>query len=224
MELVMKTTAIDLTESSVNIDSLLDVYVETQKANGVDPGFEESVIEVTSSGSFVKVKSDEPSRDEPKQKETPCKKCGGGESCGNECKEEKSDKYKLPEYMVNKMGLFDNDMSPEIYDGEEDDDAYICEYCTELGYRKEYKSYICDMCRVCETCPEFENDECSGCTFSSYRTGQLYSDVLRNSGDNSYLEDDEKEIIDGIKGDAFKDSDVRKPDTSFTILDYDHKY
>ena len=208
---------VDMTESNINIDAMLDVYVNAQKDAGIDPGLEECELEVDKRGSIVRKKpklDEEPVKDKPK-----CSSCGS-------CKSEKSNKPELPWYMVNRLGLFEDSMSPEIDDGDDDDETYICEYCTDIGYKKEYKPYMCDTCDVCSTCPEYENNDCSGCGYSIYRTGRLYSQELANRGEEIPLDADEKEIIDYVNNpDIVKEEiEARIPNFDFTILDYDHKY
>lgn len=220
----MKSRAIDLTETNVNIDALLDVYVETQKANGMDPKMEECEFDIDVDGKITKIPITEK---EDKKKESSCSgncKDGGCSHCHP--KEDNSKKgTDTPWYMQNRLGLFEDAMSPELEDQLDDEDSvYVCEYCTDIGYKKDYKSYLCDTCNVCESCAEFENEECSGCTYSIYRTGRLYSAELADNGEEVLPEEDERMVLKDIKDGIQTDFDMRSPDLSFTILDYDHKY
>ena len=218
----MNSRMIDLTETNVNIDALLDVFVETQKANGMDPMMEECEFDIDNDGKITKVQT----KKEDKKESAHCSgNCDGG--CSHHCHPEKksSEDGGIPWYMQNRLGLFEDSMSPELEDQlEDDDDIYVCEYCSDIGYKKEYKSYLCDTCNVCETCPEFENEECSGCTFSMYRTGRPYSAELASRGEEVALEDDERLVLKDIRDGVQSDTERREPDLSFTILDYDHKY
>lgn len=70
----------------------------------------------------------------------------------------------------------------EDFDDEDDGDGiYVCEYCDLLGYHQKYRPEICDTCRMCETCAEYEDGDCSGCTYSVYRDGQYYRDKIPES-------------------------------------------
>lgn len=216
----MNTRTIDLTETNINIDNLLDVYVRTQMENGIDVGMKEVNVEIDNDGHVIRDKFGHHGQ------ETKSKSCDG--SCGG-CgdhheKSVKKDDSSVPWYMRGKMGLFGEDASSELDDElDAGDGKYICEYCSDIGIKKEYKSYICDTCRACESCSEYDGGDCDGCTYSMYRTGELYSKELAKNGDTSYLEEDEKEIIESIEERNFDDR-VKDFDTSFTIMNYDHIY
>lgn len=211
----MTTRSIDLTETGLNIDDLLDVYVRTQKENGMDPHMKEVDVIIDNDGKVVRDKFGH--YEESHEKKKPCQECA--HPCMATTTEET-----VPWYMRNRMGLFGEDASSELED-DEDDGPYICEYCSEIGFKKEYKPYICDTCTACESCTEFESQDCDGCGYSKYRTGQFYSQVLAKSGDQSYLDEGEQELIDEIQsGDYEDDDEVRNPNLSFTIMNYDHTY
>ena len=217
----------DITADGINIDSMLDVYVNTQKESGIDPGLEECEFEVSNKGDIIRKKpivDDEPTKEQEKKED--------GEKCSGNCKschcdgEDKSDKFEKPWYLKNKLGLFEDSMSPEIEDDEDDDETYVCEYCSDVGYKKEYKSYLCDTCNVCETCTEYANEECSGCGYSVYRTGRTYSQEMADRGENIPLDKDEQELIDySNHPETFEEeTEIRDIDNEFSIMDYDHKY
>lgn len=201
---------IDLTEFNINIDDLLDVYKDALNEAGVETGLVESNLDVDSKGNVYKVST---TKDESKKG---CSKCG---KCDTEAKKQSGDIYHSN--YTSGLGKFSDFMSPEL---EEDDDGiYVCEYCTELGYKKEYTPYLCDECVACETCSELESGDCSGCTFSSYRTGRLYSEELRNNGQEVPLDEENVELM--LKFDTEVYDNVRRtPSESFSVLDHDHRY
>lgn len=105
-------------------------------------------------------------------------------------------------------GVFGNE------DGDDDDDTYVCEYCTNLGYSGKYKAHICDNCTKCEGCSDFINGHCDGCTFSKTRTGQLYSETL---GLNQIVDPDDLEILEESKN---THESRRRKFGGFSILNY----
>lgn len=207
---------IDLTETNVNIDNLLDVFVQTQREHGVDVGMVEVDVHIDDDGKVTRDKFGHHTA--KKQKKNPCSACNS--SC-----EKSMGGGEAPWYMRNRMGLFGEDASEEVeIENDEDDGVYICGYCNDIGYKKEYKSYICDTCHACENCSEFESGDCDGCTYSMYRTGEFYSKELAKKGDHSFLEEGETGIISSIEEGDFDDEDERMPDHSFTVMNYDHSY
>lgn len=210
---------IDLTETNVNIDNLLDVFIQTQREHGVDVGMVEVDVHVDDDGKVTRDKFGHHA--EERAKKNPCSACES--SCE---KPEKEEDTTMPWYMVNRMGLFGEDASDEvdIDDDDEEDGVYICGYCNDIGFKKEYKSYICDTCHACETCSEFESGDCDGCSYSMYRTGEFYSKELEKKGNHSFLEEGETELISSIEDGDFDDETGRGPDHSFTVMNYDHSY
>lgn len=190
-EYLMRGKEIDLTQTSINIDALLDVYVQTQKEAGKDPELEERNLVIDDSGNLVR---------------------------SNKPKEEQKEKKSVG------LGSFYDLMSDELMD-EEDEGPYVCEYCSDIGYRKEYKPHICDTCDTCGVCTEYQQDECSGCEYSIYRTGRLYGEELRSHGVEVQLEEEEQNIIRTIQSRSYdnKDDELLTPSLSFTVMDYDHK-
>ena len=214
----------DVTADSINIDSMLDVYVNTQKEAGINPGLEECEFEISNRGDIIRkkpiVNDDDDNKPEEKECSGSCKKCG----CHD--KKEQSGAFEIPWYLKNKLGLFEDSMSSEIDTSDDSDEVYVCEYCSDIGYKKEYKPYLCDTCNVCETCPEYSSEECSGCEYSIYRTGKTYSQELADRGEDVPLGDDEQTLINysGQPETFEEEDDVRDTDNEFSILDYDHKY
>lgn len=213
----------DVTADGINIDSMLDVYVNAQKEAGMDPGLEECEFEISNKGDIIRKKPIVDKEDEPEQKKCP----GSCNKCGKDSKEKDDDKgFEMPWYFKNKLGLFEDSMSSEIETNDEDDEVYVCEYCSDIGYKKEYKPYLCDTCNVCETCPEYSSEECSGCEYSVYRTGRTYAQELSDRGEDVPLDDDEQTLIRySTHPETFEEEDeTRDVDDDFSILDYDHKY
>lgn len=97
---------------------------------------------------------------------------------------------------------------------DDDDDTYVCEYCTNLGYSGKYKAHICDNCTKCEGCSDFINGNCDGCSFSKTRTGQLYSETL---GLDQIVDPDDLEILEESKNNY---ESRRRKFGGFSILNY----
>lgn len=109
---------------------------------------------------------------------------------------------------------FDNFYNGIFGDEDDDDnDEYVCEYCTDLGYTGKYKSYICDNCCKCEGCSEFMNGTCDGCSYSRTRTGVLYSETL---GLDQIVDPEDLDIIQKGK----ETEHVRREFGGFSILDH----
>lgn len=96
---------------------------------------------------------------------------------------------------------------------DDDNDEYICDYCTELGYNQKYKPYICDNCTKCESCSEFLNGSCDGCTYSKTRTGRLYSESLTK---DQIVDSDDLDILE----ESGSTVNHRKPMGQFSTLNY----
>lgn len=142
---------IDLTNNFLNIDKLCDVLVTTQKSNGEEISFKERTYD-----------DEEPEK--PKtSKESECHGCG--KPCHKENDNPTRNRF---------IGLLEDDDD----DDDDEDDFYLCEYCDSLGYRQKYDASRCDSCSVCESCTEYEEGECSGCSYSIYRDGTYYRDRI----------------------------------------------
>ena len=202
MGLLKRTT--DLTEFNINIDDLLDVYKGVQEEAGIDTGLVESNLDVDSKGNVIKAAK-------PDDNKKGCSGCSGNCECKKEDKS--SDIYHSD--FSSKLGRFADFMSPEIEESE-GDGIYVCEYCTTLGYKKEYTPYLCDTCTACDGCNEFESGDCSGCTFSTYRTGRLYSDELRDNCQEVPVDEEHEDLL--LKFDADEYDNERRPSNkSFSI-------
>lgn len=202
----------DLTEFNINIDDLLDVYKGVQEEAGIDTGLVESNLDVDSKGNVVKV--DKTGSDSKKG----CSRCNG--NC--ECKKEDKPNDIYHSGFSSRLGRFKDFMSPEIEDLE-GDGVYVCEYCMTLGYKKEYTPYLCDTCTNCEGCNEFESGDCSGCSFSTYRTGRLYSDELRDSGQEVPVDEEHEELLLKFDTEDYG-NERRSSNKNFSIVDYNHRY
>lgn len=86
------------------------------------------------------------------------------------------------QHTQKKGGWFCGVFMTEDDDFDDDGDGiYVCEYCDKLGYHQKYRPEICDSCRVCDSCNQYENGECSGCSYSIYRDGEYYRDKISES-------------------------------------------
>lgn len=167
-------SGIDITHNFLNIDSLCDVLVTTQKSNGETTSFRQKTYD----------EDDEPQK--PKtSKEHDC------HACGKSCRKEEEDNPNRNRF----IGLLEDDD-----DEDDEDDFYLCEYCDSLGYRQKYDASRCDTCSVCESCDEYEEGECSGCSYSIYRDGSYYRD--RVNADDLMESDDTKIFKELDSGDV----------------------
>lgn len=155
----------DYTKNYINIDTLCDALSTTEEDLGIDKTFE------------LKKEHQKASSDRNHNCSSDCNKCKKG-----------NDVFKDHPYgalMKSLVGGYDDD----------EDDFYMCEMCTGLtGYKKKYNPVICDACTLCETCDQYLHEECSGCSYSTYRDGTYYRDKV-----------DESEILDQDELDAIKD-------------------
>lgn len=200
----MGKRTINLTEYNIDIDSLLDVYNEVQREAGIDTGLVENDVMIDRDGTPTLVKSSNSS-------ESKCHEC---QKC-----EDKPDKQEIG--FVNRLGSFSDFKSPEI-DDDDDDDTYICEYCSEIGCDHKFIPYLCETCAACEECAEYSSGDCSGCTYSRYRTGRPYSVELKDKGEVVPVSEEDIELLNVLQSDDVND---RLPvDKGFSIADYDHNY
>lgn len=199
---------IDITEYNVDLDALLETYDMIQREAGIDTKLIENDIDIDHNGHVTKVRLERTPPDKNKDECSACQK-----KCDNPSSIE----------VTNKLGKFGDLMSPEIANGDDDDDTYICEYCSEIGCTKEFSPHLCETCTACESCTEFDTGECSGCTYSSYRTGRPYSVELKDKGLDMPMSEDDAELLDIL---TIEDEvNERIPiDNKFTVMDYDHKY
>lgn len=142
-------------ESFVNIDTLCSVYSNVQQSLGQTPVFKEK------GENNKETDSQQNKVVETKNHDCDCKSCNA-----------KCDKAKKFDFRLN--GIFGDG---DIIESDEDED-YICEFCGALGYGQKYVPEICDSCTVCASCTEYQNDECSGCSYSVYRDGTYYRDKM----------------------------------------------
>ncbi len=164
----------DFSQSFVNIDTLCTVYSKTQELMGKTPTFKEN--------------GSKKGEEQPEQKkQTVVKTDAGCEGCHKECANKKID--------LSLHGLFGN-TSEELSDEEE---IYICEFCTSLGYGNRYKPDVCDNCNTCESCREYMDEECSGCSYSRWRDGKYYRDKL---DDTDLFSEQDLEVFESIKLDT----------------------
>ena len=218
--------------SCPNIDTMCDVLVVTQQEMGQEPSMQEASYDRSgnkirrfkrsSDGKLIDTRTGEIlKKDEPRdipyvkrigesdsvrvmEKKKPCSECPVKH-------EEKKEKKHLG---FIERG-FDNFYNGFFGDEEDDDnDEYICEYCTELGYSSKYKAHICDNCTKCETCDEYQRGSCDGCTYSRTRTGRLYSESLSL---DQIVDPDDLELLEESKENVRSE---RRKFGGFSILNY----
>ena len=211
---------INIAEYNIDIDQLLDVYKTVQDEAGIDTGLVERDVVIDNDGSIKTVKATDDQKKTPHEQEKDHHGCGGdcdgkcGKACGSHDITDMS--------YESRLGTFADIRSPEIEADDDDNSKYICEYCTELGFHKEYIPRMCDSCSACDECSEFEAGECSGCSYSSYRTGRLYSEELKEKGIDVPVDEEITELIDAL---TYDDNAERIPiDKGFSVMDHDHSY
>ena len=153
----------DLTGNWINIDKLCDVLVATQEESGKDAQFKRKGYGEESDSDDVK---------------RPCN-C---KSCDKSCNDD-----------GNKENPFSALIAGVYGEDDDEDDFYLCEYCDALGYRQKYDAARCDSCTLCESCSEYDDGECSGCSYSVYRDGIYYRDRV-----------DSSDILDSEDSDLFR--------------------
>lgn len=139
----------------INIDDILQAFSSAERAEGLPETFKQIV-------------SDKPTKSK-------CDKCKA-EKCEVEFEEKITEKKKTP----FACGNFDMSLDGADID-DEDDDIYVCDMCDKLGYSGKYIPEICDTCKACAGCNEYDDGECSGCSYSVYRDGEYYHDKLPES-------------------------------------------
>lgn len=117
------------------------------------------------------------------EEETP-KTC---DRCNKSCENKNTDKKKI-DFSIH--GLYAD--APD----DEEDSEYICEWCDALGYKRKYKPEVCDNCSRCESCQEYDDEECSGCSYSRFRDGSYYRDKL---SDEDLFSKEDLDILGEIK-------------------------
>lgn len=138
-----------------DIDKVLDAFTQAEKAEGVEPTFEEADI-----------------------------KLNGTKDRTSQCDSKTCDKRMCLEKKKKSAWFSGNfDLSLQDYDDDDEDEeqSYICEYCDALGYHQKYKPELCDTCSLCEQCSEYIDESCSGCSYSIYRDGEYYRDKMSES-------------------------------------------
>ena len=182
----------DFSKNYFNIDTTIDIVNNTQKSIGQTPCFTEK-----QSPNIVGDKKE--TKPEPKQEETEkkhdCSKCN--KQC--HCKPTVDDKLDLKPFETEEYTDFN-------------DELYICEYCSALGYNTKYIPEICDVCTKCECCEEYLNEDCEGCGYSVYPDGRYYSEKIPES---ELFDKDELKKFDEIQ--VNKDSN---PKAKLLLKDY----
>ena len=188
----------DFSSSMINIDTVMDSIVAAQKQAGKEPTLEIAVIDRYTGKKYRRF--------------------------------QKRSKEEEEAYQNSKAVFVDKRdsgpaISPEGDVKEEDDNdgLYICEYCSHLkcplgSTVPKYDSSICDSCTECAECVEFAEYECSGCSYSRYREGVPYSelvsaDKILSAHDMDVFEKIERSRLTGKQEET-------KYDDHYSILDF----
>ena len=217
-----------------NVDTMCDVLVATQQEMNQTPSMQEAEYDKcgtkirrfkrTYDGRVLDTRTGEIFGPDDERDFPVIPRTGGNDpqkvrvmksesTCSKTCPiKEKAEKEK------KRVGLFERgfvNFYNGVFGDEEgdDNDEYICEYCTDLGYGSKYKAYLCDNCTKCETCSEFSNGSCDGCSYSRTRTGRLYSESLSV---DQIVDADDLEIINTKE----EKQNGRRKFGGFSILNY----
>lgn len=159
---------LDLTYQSFNIDIIMDAIVEEYTKLGKEPPLELAVRDKYDGRKYSRFKA-RSADEEARYQES------------KDCAPIKKSFSRISE------------------DGEiraEDEKPYICEFCSKLRGDK-YDPEICDNCTECEMCSQFNEYECSGCQYSIYRTGRLYSESIPAE---KYLTEHDLRVFENVRG------------------------
>lgn len=102
-------------------------------------------------------------------------------------------------------------------DGEirvEDEKPYICEFCSKLRGDR-YDPEICDNCMECEMCTQYAEYECSGCQYSIYRTGRLYSESIPAE---KYLTEHDLRVFEDVRNRTRIKEEPDPYDDNYSVL------
>lgn len=185
----------DLSEHWYNIDTIFDAIVEEESLRGKEPSLELAVFDVDTGEKYRRF-----------QKRS----------------EEEEERYQLSKGTTERK----SETTPISESGKaewdaahkkEEEQIYLCEWCSKLGYQKKYNPELCDTCDICASCNEFEHYECSGCSYSRYRTGKPYSEMV--SIDNLLSEEDQK-VFSAIRNKEYNNDGCYVYEGSFSIKDF----
>lgn len=183
----------DLTGHQVDIDKVIDTYLIVQKEHG-----NEKIVELKEKDFEDIIGNNNGTCDS--------KKCS---TCKSHCKSNQhEDSSEAQENKVTNL------MAGKFVDDEDEDDLYVCEYCTAIGYSEKYQSDLCDDCTCCETCSEYIDGDCDGCSYSVFRDGEYYYTKL---GIEQLLCAEDLDIINSIGEEKVLQ---RFNPSSFTVLNY----
>lgn len=222
---------VDLTQHYINIDTIVDAMVEEEKQHGESSSMilatynedtgskirryqrnEEGIMNAETLPTENRISDKK--KEEAVEEETQKEESNDCQKCPHKCNEEK--KEKRPKGMILNGVYQIGGVDDGEFEEESDDGLYICEYCKDIGYSKKFKADICGTCTECETCNEYSNGDCDGCSYSSYRDGIPYSE---KASINELLSDDDLYRIETVQSDTCS-LEPKKPTGIFTILDY----
>lgn len=192
---------------SKNIDTFIDMINNAQRDNGITPTMQEALYDPITKRKiniFERVRLEKEGVD--------LSKYGNSSNCGN-CRNCQKDEKNISNIQ---RGVFVYNTDDLI--DESDDELYVCEFCTKIGYSSSYKPDVCDTCDDCEGCTEYISGECDGCGYSTlYNGGCSYGEV---GGDNNYeMNPEDSQLFDEINNGG-PDYEVKKPDGGFSIMNY----
>lgn len=192
---------------SKNIDNLIDMLIDVQKENGIEPTMREALFDPVTKervNRFKRKRLEKAGVDLTEYGETPSK-CSG---CNKGCKDGENHISNIERgvFVYNENDLID-----------EEEGDYVCEFCTKIGHKAQYQPDICDTCDDCEGCTDYASGSCDGCGYSvTYNGGYSYG---QTSNVSTELKSEDSLLLEDISNGG-PDYDVEKPDGGFTIMNY----
>ena len=189
-----------------NIDSVIDMMIETQKQNGVSTNMREYLFDPVTSkriNEFKRRKLEEKGVDLSNYNRAGCKGC-------NKCKKDNNQSnIERGVFVFNEDDLID-----------ESDDGYVCDYCLKIGVDGRYAPEECDVCDDCYECQEYIRGVCDGCEYSVCFNGQTYGEIIgERSESTASMSPEDQRIFDELE-ECDVETDILYPIGGFTIMNY----
>ncbi|MCM1220944.1 MAG: hypothetical protein NC548_41305 [Lachnospiraceae bacterium] len=195
----------DLDEKEKNIDRAIDMLLAVQKENGVESGMQKALFDPTTNARINKFLRARLEQDGVDLKPYGVETCGGCKGCQKK------------ELSNIKRGVFVFD-EEDLYDDEESEEPYVCEYCNKIGYDNAYKPELCDICDDCADCREYVAGECDGCGYSRTYNGTSYGLTTEQTVVDTMNPEDSK--IYNELDEQIPDEVIHRPSRKFSIMDY----
>lgn len=195
----------DLDAREKNIDRAIDMLLAVQKENGIESNMQKALFNPTTKARVNRFQRARLEKDGVDLKPYGLDSCNG---CGK-CEKEKISNIKRGVF------VFDDE---DLYDDEDSEEPYICEYCTHVGYDDAYKPECCDICDDCETCREYINGECDGCGYSRTFNGTSYGFTSEQTVTDTMNTEDS--MIYNELDEDIPDETIHLPDRKFSIMNY----